>query len=152
MHWRDSRAKDVTVATFTDPSIDKENTMNRILRPIAFALAMTLSPAALAESPPERVAHYQGKQSSDLAEAVANLRDANAHLADLLSGEVGEYDMHDIHSLSYTLEDSLAKIREELDGLQHDLESMHFYSEGLRREEVIEYGSRYLEGIGHVLR
>lgn len=125
--------------------------MKKTLSLIALAVATTLSPAAFSQSPPERVAHYQGKQASGLAEAVANLREANAQLAELLGGEVGEYDIHDIHSLSYTLEESLAKVRKELEHLQGDVESMHFYSEGLNRDEVIQYGKAYLDGIQPLL-
>ncbi|MDX5363343.1 MAG: hypothetical protein LPJ91_04225 [Pseudazoarcus pumilus] len=125
--------------------------MQKTLSLIAVAAAFAFSPAAFAESPPARVAHYQGKQAEGLAEAVANLREANAKLAELLGGEVGEYDIHDIHSLSYTLEESLAKMRKELEHLQGEVESMHFYSEGLDREEVIQYGNVYLQGIAPLL-
>ena len=126
--------------------------MQKTLSLIALAVAITLSPVTFAnEKAPERVAHYQGKQASGLAEAVANLREANAQLADLLGGEVGEYDIHDIHSLSYTLEESLAKLRKEVENLQGEVESMHFYSEGLDRDEVIQYGNAYLQGIAPLL-
>ena len=121
--------------------------MKKTLSLLALAAAATFSTATFGQSPSDRVAHYQGKQASDLAEAMVNLREANARLAELLSGEVGEYDIHDIHSLSYTLEESLAAIRKELADLQGDVESMHFYSEGLNREEVIQYGNAYLDGI-----
>lgn len=122
--------------------------MNKPLTFAALAAALLLAPAAFADGPPpERVSHYQGKQASDLAEAFANLRDGNARLRELLAGPVGEYDMHDIHSLSYTLEEAVARLREELGEIADDLESMHFYSEGLKRDEVIRYGNAYLDGI-----
>lgn len=126
--------------------------MKKTLSLIALAVATTLSTAAFPQSPPERVSHYQGKQAAGLAEAVANLREANARLAELLAGEVGEYDIHDIHSLSYTLEESLAKVRKDIEHLQEEVESMHFYSEGLKREEVIQYGNAYLKGIQPLIR
>ncbi|MBA4742333.1 MAG: hypothetical protein H2060_06445 [Azoarcus sp.] len=120
------------------------------------AIAMTLTSAALAdekraEQVPERVAHYQGKQAADLDEALTLLREANADLKELLAGKVGEYDMHDIHSLSYTLEETLADVREALAVAADDLESMHFYSEGLKRDEVIEYGHAYLGTVERIV-
>lgn len=120
--------------------------MKNFLAPAAVALLMALSPAAFAdEKVPERVSHYAGKKAANLEEALTNLREANASLRELLAGKVGEYDMHDIHSLSYTLEDALAEVREALAMAAEDLESMHFYSEGLKRDEVIEFGTAYLE-------
>jgi hypothetical protein len=122
--------------------------MKKVLSLTILALGMSLSPALFAnEKVPERAAHYQGKQASDLNEAIANLKDGNARLKELLAGKVGEYDMHDIHSLSYTLEEAVARLRDELATVADELESMHFYSEGLKREEVIKHGNAYLEGI-----
>lgn len=129
--------------------------MNKTLSLIAIALAITtvVAPAAFADDKhPERVAHYQGKQAANLNEALTLLREANTDLQELLAGKVGEYDMHDIHSLSYTLEDALADVREALAVAADDLESMHFYSEGLKRDEVIEHGNAYLGIIDRVLK
>tara|TARA_R110002049_G_scaffold281887_1_gene461537 strand:+ start:18 stop:413 length:396 start_codon:yes stop_codon:yes gene_type:complete len=131
--------------------------MKTLLTFTAIAMALTLSSAALAdekqaEQVPERVAHYQGRQAADLDEALTLLRETNAELRELLAGKVGEYDMHDIHSLSYTLEDALADVREALAVAADDLESMHFYSEGLKRDEVIEYGNAYLDTMERIVR
>ncbi|AUN95800.1 DUF6746 family protein [Pseudazoarcus pumilus] len=127
--------------------------MKNILALTTVAIALTLSPAAFAdEKVPERVAHYQGKQAADLDEALTLLRETNAELRELLAGKVGEYDMHDIHSLSYTLEEALADVREALAVAADDLESMHFYSEGLKRDEVIEYGNAYLDTVGRIVK
>ena len=127
--------------------------MKKILAPAAVALLMALSSAAFAdEKVPERTSHYQGKTAANLEEALNNLRETNASLKKLLAGEVGEYDMHDIHSLSYTLEDALADVREALAVAADDLESMHFYSEGLKRDEVIEFGNAYLDTVERVVR
>lgn len=126
--------------------------MKNFLALAALAFGLALSPAVPAESkPPERVAHHQGKQAAGLEEALNNLREANARLRELLDGPVGEYDMHDIHSLSYTLEDALAELRKALAAAADDLESMHFYSEGLKRDEVLRFGRAYLDTIGRVI-
>lgn len=125
----------------------------RLFAPVTVALMLALSPDAFADGKvPERVAHYEAKKAANLDEALANLREANAKLKELLGGEVGEYDIHDIHSLSYTLEEALAEVRKALAGAADDLESMHFYSEGLNRDEVIQYGNAYLDTVERVIR
>jgi hypothetical protein len=130
-----------------------ETTMNKTLSFIALAIASTLASPAFAEGKvPERVAHYQGKQAENLDEALSLLRKTNAELKELLAGKVGEYDMHDIHGLSYTLEEALAELREALAVAADDLESMHFYSEGVKREEVIEHGKAYLDTLERIVK
>jgi len=98
-----------------------------------------------------RVSHYQARKAGSIDEAMADLREANARLRTLLAGEVGEYDIHDIHSLSYTLEESLLRITEELRALHNTVADMHFASEGLKREAVIDFGTAYLDGIGKIV-
>lgn len=109
------------------------------------------SPTHAAEPPPQRVDHYQAKQANDVAEAVANLREANNKLAELLSGEVNDYAMHDIHSLSYTVEESLARIMDEMKMLLDTAQDMHFATEGLKRDAVIDYGEAYLTGVRKII-
>ncbi|HRD34986.1 MAG TPA: hypothetical protein PLR02_12100 [Rhodocyclaceae bacterium] len=113
---------------------------------IAFAL-----PAHAAEPRPDRVDHFQAKQADNVAEAVANLREANAKLAELLAGDVNDYAMQDIHSLSYTVEESLARIIDELKMLLDTAGDMHFATEGLKRDAVIDYGDAYLSGVRKII-
>ena len=127
--------------------------MTRTLSLIALATALAFAPAAFADDKaPERVSHYQGKQANDVGEAIANLREGNARLKELLSGGVSEYDMQDIHNVSYTLEEAVARLREELGVIADDLENMHFYSEGYKRDDVLEYGNAYLNGIERIVK
>lgn len=101
---------------------------------------------------PNRVAHYTAQKAGSIDETLVNLREANAKLKSLLAGEVGEYDIHDIHSLSYTLEESLARLAEEIKQLHNTVADMHFASEGLNRDAVIDYGEAYLSGIGKIVQ
>ena len=98
-----------------------------------------------------RVAHYQALHSETVEEAVANLRDSNRKLAELLAGDVTDHDMHDIHSLAYTLEDTLQRLIDELRLLHDTVADMHWATEGLKRDAVIDYGEAYLDGIGRIM-
>lgn len=104
------------------------------------------------QPPPNRVDHYQAAKADSTEEVMANLREANAKLAALLAGEVDDYAIHDIHSLCYTLEDSLLRLSEEFQALHGIVADMHFASEGLKREAVIDYGEAYLAEIGKLLK
>lgn len=127
--------------------------MKKILAIIALGACAALPSAAFSqEQAPARVDHYQAKAADGVEEAVANLREANRKLAELLAGEVGEYDIHDIHSLSYTLEESLLRIADELRQLHGIVADMHFATEGQQREAVIDYGEAYLSEIGKIFK
>ncbi|HRQ56185.1 MAG TPA: hypothetical protein PLN31_02110 [Azoarcus taiwanensis] len=104
-----------------------------------------------ADNAGSRVAHYQALHSETIEEAVANLRDSNRKLAALLAGDVTDHDMQDIHSLAYTLEDTLQRLIDEL-GLLHDtVADMHWATEGLKRDAVIDYGEAYLDGVRKII-
>jgi hypothetical protein len=111
------------------------------------------TPAAQAEgaAAAPRVDHYQARQADDIAQTIANLREANQQLEAILAGEVGEYDMHDVHSLSYTIEDSLARLSEHLLEMKDIAGDMHFASEGLKRDDVIEHAKAYLSGVRKII-
>ncbi|THF56866.1 DUF6746 family protein [Pseudothauera rhizosphaerae] len=126
--------------------------MKKILTLAALAACTALAPAAHAADPqPPRVDHYQAKKGGNIEETVAILRDANKKLAELLAGEVGEYDMHDIHSLCYTIEDSLKAINAELRSLSETAADLHFATEGQNRDAVIDYGDAYLSGVRKII-
>lgn len=114
--------------------------------------AAFLAPLAHAAEPtPSRVAHHQALQSETVEEAVANLRDSNRKLAALLAGDVTDHDMQDIHSLAYTLEDTLQRLIDELRLLHDTVADMHWATEGMKRDAVIDYGEAYLDGIGKIM-
>lgn len=126
--------------------------MKHSLAFVALSAIIAMAPSAhAAEPPPQRIDHFQAKHADSVEEAIANLRDANAKLAQLLSGEVNDYAMHDIHSLSYTVEESLTRIIDEMKMLLDTAGDMHFATEGLKREAVIDYGDAYLSGVRKVI-
>lgn len=125
-------------------------------RPVLTCLAACIAlwtPVALADEavPPPRVDHYQARQADDIVQTIANLREANQQLEAILAGEVGEYDIHDVHSLCYTIEDSLARLADELRRLKDVAGDLHFASEGQKRSDVIEYGKAYLSGVRKII-
>lgn len=126
--------------------------MKRSAAFILLSTAIAFASTTHANEPrPERVDHFQAKQADGVVEAIANLREANAKLAELLSGEVNDYAMNDIHSLSYTVEESLTRIIEEMKMLLDTAGDMHFATEGLKRDAVIDYGDAYLSGVRNII-
>lgn len=120
---------------------------------IALATGFAMAPLCQASDspPPERVSHFAAKKADNVEQAVANLKEANAKLAELLSGEVDDHAMHDIHSLSYTIEESLATLIDEMRMLLDTAGDMHFATEGLKRDAVIDYGDAYLSGVRRII-
>lgn len=111
--------------------------------------AITLSGAALAD---ERHDHFKGQPSETLEAAVSNFSEYNKKLADILAkDELAPADMVQVHELTYTLENALEKIRDDLDDLADTLEEVHVASEKLDVEEIREQGSLYLDTAAKVI-
>ena len=90
--------------------------INKTVTAVAIGLMAVMNTPSWANDAqaPNRVSHYAAQKADSIEQTMANLREANAKLKSLLAGEVGEYDIHDIHSLSYTLEESLARLADDL--------------------------------------
>ncbi len=108
----------------------------------AFALGTCLAASTLAS---ERPAHFKGVPSNSLAEAVTHLSDYNRLLADTLNQELTPERMAEVHILSYTLENALKKIDEELERIAATLEEVHIASETADPQTVRTQGAHYLE-------
>lgn len=94
----------------------------------------------------ERPEHFEGKPAETLEQAVQNFSAANEELAALLAREeLDAKDLHEVHKLTYTLENALERIREDLDGLAQTLEEVHLASETTDAETVKSRGHKYLE-------
>ena len=94
----------------------------------------------------ERADHFEGESAETLDQAVTNFTETNRRLAELLSQEeLSNSDLGTIHELTYTLENALAKIDEELETMAVDLEEVHLGSETLDHERVSSHGAAYLE-------
>ncbi|WP_104203284.1 DUF6746 family protein [Billgrantia saliphila] len=90
--------------------------------------------------------HFKGEPAETLSQAMANFSEYNQQLADLLAqDELSLEDLGTIHELTYTLENALEKINEEVDTLAVNLEEVHLGSETGDFERVQSHGAAYLE-------
>lgn len=110
--------------------------------------ALLLVPHAYAQ---EDDGHFEGLPAGSLEEAVANLRTHTALLEARLAGEVDQEAMMDIHEISYTLENAIARLSAELDTLSAALEEVHLASEQWDDETVTEQGEVFVSGVRVIL-
>ncbi len=116
---------------------------------LAAVVTLGVAPLAWAEERPE---HFEGKPAETLEQAVANFSEYNAKLAELLAQEkLSPADLHKVHQLTYTLENALARINDEFDGLADTLEAVHLASESADAETVKTQGRLYLDTAGQVI-
>lgn len=119
--------------------------MQTFIRLFAAALVLSLSSTSWADET-SPIDHYQPKASETLEQAVANLGDYNSKLADILAkDELSAEDLHNIHELSYTLEEALEKIHTDLADVADVLEEVHLASEQADAETVSKSGQAYLD-------
>lgn len=108
----------------------------------AIALLTLLAGGAHAD---DRIGHFSGKPADTLEQAVTNFTAGNQQLRQLLSGEVTYEDLAEIHKLSYTLENALGKLNEEMDVLTVLLEQVHLASETGKIQVVKGSSGAYFE-------
>lgn len=89
--------------------------------------------------------HYKGESATSLEQAVANLSEYNNRLEKVLSGELTPEAMNEVHQLTYTLENALGKMDEELEDIAERLEKVHKASEHAAPDTVKKEGAVYLE-------
>ncbi|WP_029654101.1 DUF6746 family protein [Marinobacter daepoensis] len=89
--------------------------------------------------------HFKGEPSQTLEQAVANLSTYNRRLETALSGELTPEAMNEVHQLTYTLENALGKLDDELEDIAERLEKVHKASERADPGTVKRQGSVYLE-------
>ncbi|MGR2740586.1 DUF6746 family protein [Billgrantia sp. Q4P2] len=90
--------------------------------------------------------HFKGEPADTLSQAVANFSETNQQLAELLAqDELSITDLGTVHELTYTLENALEKIQEEVATMAIDLEEVHLGSETGDFERVQSHGADYLE-------
>jgi len=118
--------------------------MHNPFRLFVAAVAISLSAASWADS--DRPAHARGEPSETLEQAVSNLSEYNGKLDTLLAkGELNAQDLHEVHMLTYTLENALQKIQADLEETAAVLEEVHIASETNKPEVVKEKGQVYLQ-------
>lgn len=125
----------------------------------AFPLALTLFVAlgaaqfSAAQEQPVRPSHYKGQPSATLEQAVTNFSEYNTKLTLLLEQEtLSAQDLNEIHQLTYTLENALGKLQEELATLAEVLEEVHVASETADAATVKTRGRVYLTTAGKIIK
>ncbi|TVS13812.1 MAG: hypothetical protein EA419_00780 [Wenzhouxiangella sp.] len=110
---------------------------------VAALLLLIMASLAMAS---ERADHFEGKPADTLEEALANFSTYNARLAEIIAGDqLDTLAVFEVHQLTYTLENALEKIREELAELAEVLEEVHVASEHNDGETVQARGRVYLK-------
>lgn len=109
-----------------------------------FLLGIVLLPVTHADD--ERPEHFKGEPAETLEQALANFREYNDKLAEVLArDELTAKDLYEVHQLTYTLENALERIRDEYEGLAETLEEVHIASEHNDNETVKSRGQAYLD-------
>ena len=94
----------------------------------------------------ERIDHYAGEKPDSLSQAFEYFAEYNEKVAAVLATEeLDTDDLAAIHEITYTLENSLEKIRQELDTLADTLEALHVASETADLAGIHSLGEAYLE-------
>lgn len=113
-------------------------------------LAFGLSGPAFADERPD---HFEGEKAATLEEALSHLSSYNAQLEAILAkDELGPEDTAKVHELTYTLENALARIKDEVEDLEEVLEEVHVASERYQVDIVRSRGRAYLDGAAKLAR
>ncbi|MFP4208137.1 MAG: DUF6746 family protein [Wenzhouxiangella sp.] len=100
----------------------------------------------------DRVDHFEGEPARTLQEALANFREANARLGEIVSQDNPDTEaVFEVHQLTYTLENALEKIRDEMEDLAEVLEEVHLASERNDGETVRVRGRDYLDTANRIV-
>ena len=116
--------------------------MKTTLQIAAAAAALLFAALAFADDDYE---HYKGEPSKTLEQAVANLSEYNNRLEKVLAGELTPQAMNEVHQLTYTLENALGKMDDELEDIAERLELVNKASERADPDTVKKEGAVYLE-------
>lgn len=112
------------------------------------AIALVLSAASWADDSTSRLAHSKGEPAETTQQAVSNLSEYNPKLEAILAkDELTAMDMHEVHMLTYTLENALKRIQADLEKTAELLEEVHLASESNKPEVVHSQGQAYLENV-----
>lgn len=101
----------------------------------------------------DRVDHFKGEPSKTLDQALANLAAYNEKLSAVIGNEtLTPQQMHEVHVLTYTLENAVARIDDELEEIAENLEAVHKASEHADPATVKARGKLYLEASGKLVQ
>lgn len=118
-----------------------------MIRSLPLCLLVLVALAGQADAPP-RPDHYQGLPAPSLETALANLTEYGDRLAAVLAAEnLTPEDLQTVHQLTYTLENALQRIAEDVEVIAEHLEAVHIASERADTATVGEQGQAYLEAV-----
>ncbi|MBS3800927.1 MAG: hypothetical protein KGY40_08085 [Thioalkalivibrio sp.] len=101
----------------------------------------------------ERYDHYEALESPDLETAMDNLAEYNTKLRAILDKEsLSAGDVAEVHQLTYTLENAVERIANEVDAVAEVLEEVHQASERDDRDTVHARGKAYLSSSNPLLQ
>ena len=116
--------------------------MNLMGKSLLMASLLVLSSATFASE----ARHFKGENAETLSQAVQQFSEQNKKLKTILQkGTVEPKEMADIHIMTYTLENAVAKMKSELDTIEELLEDVHKASEHGDTQKVLKQGQKYLE-------
>ncbi|TKB46367.1 DUF6746 family protein [Thalassotalea mangrovi] len=100
----------------------------------------------------EKYNHFPALESPDTATALCNIRNFNEKLNALTSKKtLTAEDMVKVHELTYTLENAVMRLQQDLDAIAVDLEKVHKASEQLDAATIKDSGEKYLTATGLIL-
>ncbi|RUO40945.1 hypothetical protein CWE22_01735 [Pseudidiomarina aestuarii] len=118
---------------------------------LPLVVALALIPATVAFADEKRPDHFEGEASPTLDAAIENLSVYNAKLQAIIGkSNLTATDMAEIHQLTYTIEVALARLNEEVETMQEQVEVVHLSSERMEFDQVQETGTNYLENIAKI--
>lgn len=100
----------------------------------------------------QRIDHYEALPAESLEQALTNLDSHGRELAALIAkGTLDTEDMVKIHELTYTLENALERLRNELEQTADVLEEVHLGSETMDQPRVMDNARRYLDVMNQII-
>ena len=115
--------------------------MKKLISLTTYVFILSFSALTLAERPE----HFKGKPAETLEQAVTNFSEYNSKLAKILAKDaLNPKELHQVHELTYTLENALEKINAEFIELAEILETVHVASETADAKTVKNQGLHYL--------
>lgn len=116
--------------------------MRHMTQGLMLVLAGCFSLTSLASERPD---HFAGEPAETIEQALTNFSEYNARLATLLEqDELTMADLAQIHQLTYTLENALERIDDDLEALAETLETLHLSSETADIEAARRNAEAYL--------
>lgn len=115
-----------------------------IAHTLAITLGLLIGTAIASDDRPD---HFRGEPAETLEQAISNLSEYNQRLEAVLAQELTPERLLEIHELTYTLENALGRIEQELEDIAETLEDVHVASELLDADAAKRHGDAYLSRI-----